>query len=104
MSAFRKACLALAGLTVLPLLLGVADGNAALWQPAAVVASVAFALGSAGIPALRGYQFTAWILAAVVCAMIRPAAFLHWGGIDLRNKWLILAVVQTVMFGMGTQM
>src|SRR5215471_19723224 len=36
--------------------------------------------------------------------MIWPGAFLHWGDFDLRNKWLILVVVQLVMFGMGTQM
>ena len=36
--------------------------------------------------------------------MIYPAAFLKWGSLDLNNKWLILLVVQTVMFGMGTQM
>jgi BASS family bile acid:Na+ symporter len=36
--------------------------------------------------------------------MMYPASFLHWGTFDLRNKWLILFVVQMVMFGMGTQM
>jgi len=36
--------------------------------------------------------------------MIYPQAFLKWGNIDLRNKWLILIIVQMVMFGMGIQM
>ena len=36
--------------------------------------------------------------------MLFPSAFLHWGSFDLRNKWLILVVVQMVMFGMGIQM
>src|SRR5436190_8926523 len=36
--------------------------------------------------------------------MIFPRPFLRWGDFDLRNKWLILIVVQLVMFGMGTQM
>jgi BASS family bile acid:Na+ symporter len=36
--------------------------------------------------------------------MIYPTAFLKWGDFDLRNKWLLLVVVQIVMFGMGTQM
>jgi BASS family bile acid:Na+ symporter len=36
--------------------------------------------------------------------MIYPSAFTHWGSIDLRNKWLILIIVQLVMFGMGIQM
>ena len=53
---------------------------------------------------VRGYQFTAWIIVAVSAAMIYPDRFLHVGDFDLRNKWLILVVVQLVMFGMGTQM
>jgi BASS family bile acid:Na+ symporter len=33
-----------------------------------------------------------------------PSAFLKWGNFDLRDKWVILIIVQLVMFGMGTQM
>ena len=68
----------------------------------------------AAIPGARTYQFTAWIVAAVVAAMIYPSSFLHIGPIDLpfghigevdlRDKRLILAIMQIVMFGMGTQM
>ncbi|HET7624007.1 MAG TPA: bile acid:sodium symporter family protein [Verrucomicrobiae bacterium] len=71
---------------------------------AAVLASVAFAIALRFVRKFRGYQFTAWIIAAVVAAMIYPDRFLHVGGFDLRNKWLILGIVQLVMFGMGTQM
>jgi BASS family bile acid:Na+ symporter len=53
---------------------------------------------------LKGYQFTGWIVVAFTAAMIFPQAFLRWGSFDLRNRWLILIVVQLVMFGMGTQM
>jgi BASS family bile acid:Na+ symporter len=74
------------------------------WQPFAVLAAVALPFALRAVPALRGYQFTAWIVAAVVAAMCYPAAFLRWGDVDLRDKWLILVVVQLVMFGMGTQM
>jgi bile acid:Na+ symporter, BASS family len=76
----------------------------AWWQPAAVILTVALAISLRFVPKLRGYQFTAWIIAAVTAAMVYPAAFLKWGDFDLRNKWVILLVVQTVMFGMGTQM
>lgn len=69
-----------------------------------VAAAVALAISLRFAPKLRGYQFTAWIIAAVVAAMIYPARFLHVGDFDLRNKWLILVIVQLVMFGMGTQM
>ena len=53
---------------------------------------------------LRGYQFTGWILVAVTVAMLHPQQCLHAGSLDLRSPWLILTVVQLVMFGMGTQM
>jgi bile acid:Na+ symporter, BASS family len=63
-----------------------------------------FTLGMGAVPALKSYRYTAWIICAVVAAMIYPAAFTAWGGIDLRNKWLILVIIQMVMFGMGVQM
>ena len=74
------------------------------WQPLVVFLAVALAIGLRLSPKLRGYQFTAWIIAAVTAAMIFPGAFKQWYGVNLREKWLILLVVQTVMFGMGTQM
>lgn len=100
----RKFCLYLAGPAALALLAGLAFGNPALWQPSAVLAALALAIGLGAVPSLKGYQYTAWIIAAVVAAMVYPAAFLQWGGFDLRNKWMVLVVVQSVMFGMGTQM
>jgi len=36
--------------------------------------------------------------------MIYPNAFKQWGNVKLRDPWIMLAVVQAVMFGMGTQM
>jgi BASS family bile acid:Na+ symporter len=63
---------------------------------------------------LAGYRFTLWILAAVAAAMIFPSWFLQWGPwdaglltiprLDLQNRWLMLLIVQLVMFSMGTQM
>jgi bile acid:Na+ symporter, BASS family len=76
----------------------------ALWKTAAVVASICLALGLGSVSTLKSYRYTAWIIAAVVCAMMYPTAFTHWGSFDLRNKWLILVIVQVVMFGMGIQM
>ena len=43
-------------------------------------------------------------MAAVVAGLTYPQTFLHIGSVDLRNKWLILSIIQLVMFGMGTQM
>ena len=77
---------------------------ASLWQPILVFLAVSFAISLRFNPKLRGYQFTAWIIAAVTAAMIYPASILHVGDFDMRNKWLVLIIVQLVMFGMGTQM
>jgi BASS family bile acid:Na+ symporter len=75
---------------------------------------VALAIGLGAILATRAYQFTAWIVVAVVAALLYPASFLHVGPIDLpfghvpqidlRDKRIVLAIMQIVMFGMGTQM
>ena len=79
-------------------------GQTSLIAPVAVLAAVSLALGLGSVELLKSYQYTAWILVAIICGMLYPSAFLHWGDFDLRNKWLILIVVQLVMFGMGTQM
>ncbi len=86
------------------LVIGLVFKNPILWQPAAVAAAVLFALGLGAHASLKSFQYTAWIIAAVVAAMIYPAQLLHWGDFDLRNKWVVLIAVQLVMFGMGTQM
>lgn len=53
---------------------------------------------------LKSFRYTVFILAAVACGLIFPDAFTHWGSFQLRNKWLLLFIIQLVMFGMGTQM
>ncbi|MBN1855316.1 MAG: bile acid:sodium symporter family protein [Pirellulales bacterium] len=83
---------------------GLACGKPSLWQPAAAIFVVALATGLGAVSQLKSYRFTAWILAAVVVAMIYPDRLLEIGPVDLRNPWIILLVVQAVMFGMGTQM
>lgn len=75
-----------------------------IWQPAAVVGTMAFAISLRFSKKFQGYQFTAWILAVVTLAMLYPAQILHVGNFDMRNKWVMLIAIQLVMFGMGTQM
>lgn len=72
--------------------------------PLTVVSILSLAIGIGSVDALKSYQYTAWILVAITCGMVYPSAFLQWGDFDLRNKWLLLVVIQIVMFGMGTQM
>jgi BASS family bile acid:Na+ symporter len=114
MRPIRKLCLVIAGTALLAFGAGLAMQNKAIWQPAAVASSSAFAIGLGGFAAGRTYQFTAWIVTVVVAAMIYPSSFLHIGPIDLpflhvdrielRDKRIILAIMQIVMFGMGTQL
>lgn len=104
MLAFRRLCLGVFALSLLLTGAGLVLAQPALWQPAAVAAALGLAFGLGAVESLKSYQYTAWIIAAVVAAMIYPAAFLKWGELDLRNKWVVLGVVQMVMFGMGTQM
>ncbi|TCC99329.1 bile acid:sodium symporter family protein [Pedobacter hiemivivus] len=101
---FRRLCLLFALIAFVVLLVGLFRSDPALWQPAAVVMAVTVAIGIGALETLKNYQYTAWIITAVVAGMIYPAAFLKWGEFDLRNKWLILVVVQMVMFGMGIHM
>lgn len=94
----------LSGLAATVVVAGLLAGIEAVWQPAAVVAAVSLPLGMGAVASLKSFRYTAWIVAAVVTAMIYPSAFTRWGNVDLRNKWLILVIIQGVMFGMGIQM
>jgi len=97
----------IAGAALLDALVGWQLGEDSLWRPAAAVAAVAIAIGLGAIGPLKGYQFTAWIVAAVTVAMVFPEllAPLNPDNRDLpRNKWIMLGIIQAVMFGMGTQM
>lgn len=104
MKGWRKYPLLLGGGALLLcgiLALSGADSAAMIWG---LLASIGLAIGLGAIPSLRGYQYTAWIIVAVVAGMLYPQRILFVGGFDMRHPWLILAVVQLVMFGMGTQM
>lgn len=70
----------------------------------AVVAAITLAVFTGRSDRFKGLGYTAWIIAAVTTAMIYPQYFKNWGGINLRDKTLILVIIQLVMFGMGTHM
>src|SRR6476619_4217078 len=99
-----RACLLLSCVSAIALVIGILLQQETIWKPSAVISSSGFAIGMGALPLLRSFRYTAWIITAVVAAMIYPAAFTNWGSFDLRNKWLILIIIQTVMFGMGIQM
>ncbi|HTN21424.1 MAG TPA: bile acid:sodium symporter family protein [Pelobium sp.] len=75
-----------------------------VWKSSLTLAFASLAIGVGTVKVLSNYQYTFWILAAVAAGLIYPQTFLHIGSLDLRNKWLILVIIQLVMFGMGTQM
>jgi len=64
------------------------------------LAGVAVALGRH--PALKSFAFPAWVFTFVDASMVWPQAFGTWFGFDL--KYLIVPLVQIIMFGMGTKL
>ncbi len=104
MNQFGKYFLYLSGLAVLVLLAGILLNEPLLYKPAALIAATSLAIGLGSVPALKGYQYTAWIISAVVAGMLFPQTFTSWGSVNLRDKTLILVIIQLVMFGMGTHM
>ncbi len=101
----RRISLLLAGLSAVVLLVSLAGlASPALVAPSGLALSVFLAFGLGAVRSLQGYQYTAWIVAAIVAGMLYPQNVLYWGDFDLRSPWLILIIVQLVMFGMGTQM
>ncbi len=104
MGKLQRTALWLGLISIALVLLSFLSDFEALRSPLSVFGAVLIAFGIGSVKALKSYQYTAWIIVAIVCGIIYPAAFLKWGNFDLRNKWLILSVIQIVMFGMGTQM
>lgn len=71
---------------------------------ALVAGLTALACGLSGVASLRSLTFTAWIVAAVVTAVLTPQVFQPFPPGSPSYKLLLLVLVQAVMFGMGTQM
>lgn len=104
MQFFNRVCLWISSIAALVLIAGIMLGNETVYKTAALVMASCLAIGMGAFPSLKGYRYTAWIVVAVLAGMLFPAAFTKWGSVDLRNKWLMLVIIQMVMFGMGIQM
>jgi len=104
MKKLQQIALPISALAIILVLIGAFMHNELLYKPAALIAAITLAVGLGAVPSLKGYQYTAWIITAVVAGMLFPEAFKSWGGVNLRDKKLILVIVQLVMFGMGTHM
>jgi BASS family bile acid:Na+ symporter len=104
MKQLNKIFLIASAVSAIVLLIGFVLQQPNLYKPFALATAITLAIGLAAVPSLKGYQYTAWIISAVVAGMIFPDAFKNWGGVNLRDKTLILVIIQLVMFGMGTHM
>jgi len=86
----------LTSITVAALLFGL-RGRAG---PGVVMVLALFACFCGRHPLLKAYAFTAWVFTFVAASMFWPVAFGTWFGFDL--KYLIVPLIQIIMFGMGT--
>ena len=68
--------------------------------PAVVVGFASLAVYFMGHSFLKSFAFTVWVFAFVAASLFYPAAFGVWFGFDL--KYLIVPLIQIIMFGMGT--
>ncbi len=87
----------------LVVILGFATSSPFQVQSGGMMLIVAFVVGLF-FDELSGYRFTFWILIANLIALLQPQWFISIGGFSLTNSWLLLVVIQLIMFGMGTQM
>ncbi len=68
--------------------------------PLVVLSFVCLAVYCLGQAFLKSFAFTTWVFVFVSASMFYPAAFGRWFGFDL--KYLIVPLIQIIMFGMGT--
>ncbi|HOK94654.1 MAG TPA: bile acid:sodium symporter family protein [Anaerohalosphaeraceae bacterium] len=109
MEAVQKAALGFFFTALLVGLIAWAGSNEAIAKGAGTIAAAALPVGLGAVPILRGYRFTAWIAAAVICPLLVPHVFLNpqiteTFSININHPWAVLMIIQLVMFGMGTQM
>jgi BASS family bile acid:Na+ symporter len=102
MKKISKICLVSSVVAAILLVIAIVAQGPGWYGPLAIITAISLAIGLGSVPSLKGYQYTAWIIAAVIAGMMYPGAFTQWGRINLRDKWLILVIIQLVMFGMGT--
>ncbi|CNI76676.1 transporter%2C sodium/bile acid symporter family [Yersinia frederiksenii] len=103
-SSVYKAGLLVSALGVIISLAGMVMQSTGLWHPGLVIFITGFAIGAGHWPGLRSYQFTLWIIAGFVAAMIYSKDLIIWGGFNITHKWIVFLVIQATMFSMGTKL
>ncbi len=104
MNALYKAGLVVSGVGLIFAIIGLVMGSTTLWHPGLTLFAVGFAVGAGYWPELKNYQFTLWIIAGFVAAMIYSKDLLIWDRFGISQSWLVIFVVQATMFGMGTKL
>ena len=104
MMLLRKLSFALAPIAALVTVGAVWRGAESVAMASGFAFATLIALGLGAIQKLKGYQYTAWIVVAVILGLLYPEVFAKRGSFNPQNPWVTLLVVQFVMFGMGTQM
>ena len=99
-SSVYKAGLLVSALGVIISLAGMVMQSTGLWHPGLVIFITGFAIGAGHWPGLRSYQFTLWIIAGFVAAMIYSKDLIIWGGFNITHKWIVFLVIQATMFSM----
>jgi len=92
----------MATISFLCALYGFAASTFFLCGPFMITGFIALAFGVRGFHLIKGLSYTIWIFTAVTASMFYPRLFLQIGGFQL--KWLIVPLLQIIMFGMGSQM
>lgn len=98
-----KSFLIVSAIAAVVALVGCIAGISSFWHAAIVIAGIFFAIGVGYWPAIKSYQFTLWIIVGFIAAMIYASDLIIWGGFNITNKWIVLFIVQAVMFSMGTE-
>lgn len=94
------------GLTLTGLFLAIA-GLLAGYEHITTIGAIVLLTGFLAALPLRSlchYRFTLCIFIASLAAMLAPNCFRSIGGYSLTDPWLLLVLIQVIMFGMGTQM
>lgn len=99
---FFKSCYAISAASLIIATILYATGMADQTGPFVIASVFLLGIGFRGSETLKGYTYTAMIIAAVVCSMYYPHLFLTWG--DFKLSTLIVPLLQIIMFGMGTSM
>jgi len=66
MKSINKIFLTVSGIAAIVLLIGIIMQNENIYKPSALATAISLAIGLGAVKSLKGYQYTAWIIAAVV--------------------------------------